>query len=266
MPAHVEVETQTGTSYRCRGGRNRREDFALFVITLSGEGVFHRDGRDCRLPSGTCFLALPSDPKLGWRYPAAAVAPWTFLWFGFRGEISARLVESMNQTYGWVYDVGLESELVRRLLAFEKESETIRMLTPNDGARLVWDVLAACAAKRERDHLNDPHGLLIRRVRQVVLDGVENGARVDDVARRLEFSREHLSRVFKAGTGSSLESFILRSKMTRGCELLKDSTLSCKEIAVRLGYENPTNFSRAFKRTVGMTPKEFRASGAIPMF
>lgn len=42
--------------------------------------------------------------------------------------------------------------------------------------------------------------------------------------------------------------------------------MNCKEIAFKLGYENASNFIRAFKKYQEMTPMEFRKKGAIPRF
>ena len=40
--------------------------------------------------------------------------------------------------------------------------------------------------------------------------------------------------------------------------LLKDPTLSIKQIADLLGFEDPRTFSRAFKRVIYMTPTQYR--------
>ena len=48
------------------------------------------------------------------------------------------------------------------------------------------------------------------------------------------------------------------------CWLLLQSDLPVEAIAERLGYEDTSNFSRTFRRWVGVTPRDFRASAPIP--
>lgn len=46
--------------------------------------------------------------------------------------------------------------------------------------------------------------------------------------------------------------------MEKACELLGDIQYKSYDIAYYIGYDNPKNFSRAFKAYFGMTPKEYR--------
>lgn len=43
-------------------------------------------------------------------------------------------------------------------------------------------------------------------------------------------------------------------------ELLADPTKSVSDVAYALGYQYPQYFSKAFKRVVGCSPKEYRDS------
>ncbi|MFA6714745.1 MAG: AraC family transcriptional regulator, partial [Victivallaceae bacterium] len=71
---------------------------------------------------------------------------------------------------------------------------------------------------------------------------------------------------FKQETGMSPLEFIIRCKMNEACGMLKESAMSCKEIAFKSGYDNTSNFIRAFKKYQKMTPVEFRKQGALPRF
>ena len=46
--------------------------------------------------------------------------------------------------------------------------------------------------------------------------------------------------------------------MSRVKEALTNSSLAVKQIAYEMGYENEDYFFTAFKRTIGMTPMEYR--------
>lgn len=47
-------------------------------------------------------------------------------------------------------------------------------------------------------------------------------------------------------------------RMKKAAELLCDISYKHYEIAYRIGYDNPKNFSRAFKQYYKISPREFR--------
>ena len=46
----------------------------------------------------------------------------------------------------------------------------------------------------------------------------------------------------------------------RACRLLSDTRLGVSEVAYQLGYNDVSNFSRAFRRWTGQTPREWRGA------
>ncbi|MEN8255282.1 MAG: AraC family transcriptional regulator [Verrucomicrobiota bacterium] len=71
------------------------------------------------------------------------------------------------------------------------------------------------------------------------------------------------SRLFKEMTGVAPGEFIVQHKMTEACHLLKETNLSCKEIAAQLGYGDTAAFSRSFRTDRGMSPMKFRKKGQL---
>ena len=47
-------------------------------------------------------------------------------------------------------------------------------------------------------------------------------------------------------------------RMRQAKKFLADSSLTVREIAVRVGYPDPFHFSRSFKNAVGISPAQFR--------
>ncbi|MNI71755.1 Urease operon transcriptional activator [compost metagenome] len=65
--------------------------------------------------------------------------------------------------------------------------------------------------------------------------------------------RRHLSQV-----GSSYVQLLEEAQQKEAENLLLNSDMEIQEIALYLGYIQPTNFTRAFKKWTGMTPIQFR--------
>ena len=82
----------------------------------------------------------------------------------------------------------------------------------------------------------------------------------EKLAESAGMSYSTLYRRFHALTGMALHTFALAARMSEAQRLLADSDLPVKEIARRLSFRDLYYFSRRFKRQVGASPREFRAS------
>jgi AraC-like DNA-binding protein len=79
-------------------------------------------------------------------------------------------------------------------------------------------------------------------------------------AERLNLHPNYLNSVIKSKTGKTINEWIVSRTLSATKSLLKNTSLSVKEIAYRLGYSEPTHFNRFFKKHQNMTPIAFRKS------
>lgn len=77
------------------------------------------------------------------------------------------------------------------------------------------------------------------------------------------FSEYHFHRIFKAYKRETLGTYISRIRIERAAILLKYSETSIENIALSVGYENPSAFSRAFKLFFKVPPIEYRNNNNI---
>lgn len=63
---------------------------------------------------------------------------------------------------------------------------------------------------------------------------------------------------FSNYVGVSPRQYIINIRMTMAKDLLMNSTFPISEVARLIGYDNPLYFSRLFKKTYGVSPREFR--------
>lgn len=82
---------------------------------------------------------------------------------------------------------------------------------------------------------------------------------VAELAAQASFSPSHYFSLFKRSIGLSPLDYFTRLRMRRACDLLEQGGLSVKEVAGRLGYDDPFYFSRVFKAVCGVAPSDFRA-------
>ena len=82
---------------------------------------------------------------------------------------------------------------------------------------------------------------------------------VDRVARICGLNKRTLSRRLQT-RGTSLREELKKMRMQKAEKTLVGTKLRISEVAVMVGYSNPTVFSRAFKRWTGMTPRHYRSN------
>ncbi|MDI3311782.1 MAG: AraC family transcriptional regulator [Thermoanaerobacterium sp.] len=70
----------------------------------------------------------------------------------------------------------------------------------------------------------------------------------------------NMSYFFKQHTGVTFQQYVTNLKMEKAKHLLTQTELSLEAIAKNLCYSNASSFCRAFKKVVGISPREFRSS------
>src|SRR3954452_1587453 len=85
---------------------------------------------------------------------------------------------------------------------------------------------------------------------------------LDDVARRLATSRRQLQRAFAEVGETSFRTHVAKVRMRRALELLREGTLPVRDVANSVGYRQPAQFVKTFRRHHGAPPSSFR--GATP--
>ena len=100
--------------------------------------------------------------------------------------------------------------------------------------------------------------------RKIILEVVhyleENyqNATLTEAATRVNLSPNYLSRIFREKSEIGFSELLTQIRMKKAAELLCDISYKTYEIAYQVGYDNPKNFSRAFKQFYSVSPKEFR--------
>ena len=84
--------------------------------------------------------------------------------------------------------------------------------------------------------------------------------KISDYAKQLGVSQNHLNDTIKAVTGLSAGQLIKSQLLKQASMCLKHSTKSISEIAYLMGFEDPSYFSRYYKKQTGKLPSELRAT------
>jgi AraC-like DNA-binding protein len=87
-----------------------------------------------------------------------------------------------------------------------------------------------------------------------------------ELAQVAHLSRTHFSTTFRGAAGLAPFEYVHRHRLQRAKELLADESLGVAEVAARVGFADPFYFSRAFKRTEGLSQRQYRLAKQSPAF
>jgi AraC-like DNA-binding protein len=83
---------------------------------------------------------------------------------------------------------------------------------------------------------------------------------LDDIALRAHASKAHFVREFRATFGETPHQYLLTRRLERAKHLLHTTELSVTEVCLEVGLQSLGSFSSSFKRVVGVTPTQYRAT------
>ena len=81
---------------------------------------------------------------------------------------------------------------------------------------------------------------------------------LDDIARRVASSRRQLQRAFTEVGDTTFREHLTAVRMDVAAELLAQHDLTVREVAHRVGYRQPAQFAKAFRRRHGSAPSMYR--------
>src|SRR5215203_2535248 len=87
---------------------------------------------------------------------------------------------------------------------------------------------------------------------------LEPRSAITQLAGSVNLSASRLRHLFKSETGESLKKRLIEARLETGRELLEGSSLTVKEITVRVGYLHASHFVRDFKRSYQISPAQYR--------
>jgi AraC-like DNA-binding protein len=98
----------------------------------------------------------------------------------------------------------------------------------------------------------------LRAVVEYVEEHLDAGPSLEQLAAAAHLSVYHFARQFKAATGLPPHQYVIARRVKRARQLLQGGDLSLAEVATHAGFSDQSQFSRHFKRFVGVTPGQFR--------
>lgn len=103
----------------------------------------------------------------------------------------------------------------------------------------------------------------VRAIRQFLIAHISENYTQEELSRRFDIPMTAMKTCFRSVYGEAIGAWLTGYRMNRAAELLRESNLSIAEIGSRVGYDNAGKFTVAFKKTMKLTPSEYRRERRI---
>lgn len=100
----------------------------------------------------------------------------------------------------------------------------------------------------------------VNEIHDFILDNIAEHYTLDELANRFKISPTVMKKCFKGVYGDSIYSYLKKCRLEMSAQLLAVGDKNIGEIAMFIGYDNPAKFSSAFKKTYGISPREYQKS------
>lgn len=235
------------------------QQYFLFYCQ-SGQANLQIEQKKKSIKRGDIVLISPDQ---AFNYQADESSDHSVYWINFTGSLAEnfaqRLLMKMDDGSA---NVGMLSNIVTdfdNLLALGQRGYTATNVI--HGVHVLQQALSFLALQLRLSAFKGSSNFDLEAVETLMRNNLHQELNLDTLAHYSQLSKYHFSKKFKELTDTSPIQHFINMKIQQACIRLDNSHDAIKQIAEELGYNDPYYFSRLFKKTVGMSPKQYRDSG-----
>jgi len=231
----------------------------LIIFCFDGVGQFSTSTCQGMIKKGD-ILFLPKG--IEHQYKSSKKDPWSIYWVHIEGHLFEQFMDFIG-TNRTNLILSVSNQIV-----FINEFEQL-LATRNKSYQLNSFILAANIIKKifalftvncnvEPKQLKQDFNL--SKVTGFMEENISQKINLQQIADSLKLSKFYFAKQFLQHTGVSPIRYFLELKIKHACKLLDESNISVKDVALKIGYDDPYYFSRLFKKIMGLSPTQYRQS------
>ena len=235
----------------------------LFHYIISGHGFLDFNTKKAvtqryDLEAGQGFLISPGQVNT---YGAGQAQPWKYVWLEFDGlRVAEYLSEAGLSATQPIYQPRsvAQSEQVRDIMLYIANHSKASPLCLLGHLCLFLDALIQTSSTRRVPRETQLRDFYIQEAVSYIDMNYQRDLTIEEIAGACKLNRSYFSKLFKEKKGCSPQEFLIRLRLAKAAELMKNTSMPIGGIAASCGYPNQLHFSRAFKQRYGVSPREWR--------
>lgn len=243
-------------------GPKARPHYHMHFV-IEGFGTLEINNQTYHLKAGDIFL-LP--PNVVSHYYADQTNPWHYAFACFVGTQAERYLKKAGFTNEIVvrkcnipienFTACIDEMLDAHQLTITNELKRIGSLYKLFA--LLTESNEVSNSKRGKSSYDYPSSSYLDHALQYIHFNFDKNITITDIANFVGIARSYLFQIFKSNLNTSPKDYLMHYRMEHAKELLENTELPVKDIAVSVGYHDPLTFSKMFSSAVGMSPTEYR--------
>lgn len=234
------------------------DNYQLLYIS-KGRGWYHETPeKRIEIKSGTTLII----PPYTWHsYYPDKKSGWQEYWIGFRGShVDSRYNNGFFNSDKIIHPIGLREHIVDLYkealeIACKEKTGYQQILASISNSILAYVIYYDSNDGATKDSVAEK----MDQARTIMRESMLTGITPEEVAEKINMSYSWFRKTFKEYTNVSPAHYITQLKLQKAKMMLLNSSMSIKEIAFYLNYEDTAYFSAIFKKYVGCSPSEYKA-------
>ena len=211
--------------------------YYLIHFCLNGCGKLIDKFGTHNISAGELFIIRPNEITT---YVADSKTPWEYAWVSFNGDY-AHVFNTDKSVYTFT------NEIAYTLHSLFEQKVTEPTIYISLIYKLIYHLFAKSASK----------GDVVDKLLHYININFMNELTIENISEKFHFEKSYLYRIFKKKVGLSIKEYITKTRMEQAQILLQNGH-SVSSTAFAVGYKDSFNFSKAFKKYFGSSPKKLK--------
>lgn len=233
-----------------------RDNYDSLLIThiLSGSFTYVKDGKHITARKGDTVILDCYKPHEYYTNDS-----FESVWIHISGANSTDIFNEIESTEGNLIkckDIQHLRKLLFRVFdSMKGETPTTELNYSLDIYKIFTELLNPQSAKTKGEISYEDS---VHKVKEYIAENLNENLTIKDLAKSVNMSASHFSRVFKQQTGFSPYDYILISRINRAKYLLQTTNMTIASVAYEVGFNSESNFIYYFTENEGISPGKFR--------
>lgn len=241
-------------------------DFVELSIVVSGQVPYHLEGKDYTLKKGDILISNPGfyhveRPKEDSKFSQLHIGINNFK----LSKIRDNYID--NKGRGPILTLKkYESEILKCCDEIIKEEKSKKLGYPLVLKSLVMKLLILLYRDIEDDSANEEvyhcsfesteKQNIVKSIMEYMSSNYMEDISLDKISKNMYLSPVYISKIFKEETGDSPINHLIKIRLAKAEQLLKEKSMPIKAVAQSVGYNDAYHFSKLFKKYYGISPSK----------